>query len=183
MRKLSIWIAALLFISCTPQDEPTSAEKQAYTASIDDAITRVYMDTDLSLHYNSSDAISLFSTTENSRYIFVGKQGDTSGEFIREGVQGGSGSKLSRTYALYPYNRNTTITSDGVISSELTATQNYVENSVGRGANMMAAVTSSKKGKHLGFSNLCSYVCVELYGKNVLQCNNLPIRRQIFHCH
>ena len=168
MRKLSIWIAALLFISCTPQDEPTSAEKQAYTASIDDAITRVYMDTDLSLHYNSSDAISLFSTTENSRYIFVGKQGDTSGEFIREGVQGGSGSKLSRTYALYPYNRNTTITSDGVISSELTATQNYVENSVGRGANMMAAVTSSKKGKHLGFSNLCSYVCVELYGKNVL---------------
>jgi hypothetical protein len=32
----------------------------------------------------------------------------------------------------------------------------------------MAAVTSSKKDKHLSFSNVCSYVCVEFYGKEVL---------------
>ena len=168
MKTLFVWIVALLLIGCSPQDEPASGEKQTYTASIDEAITRVYMDEDLSLHFNSSDAISLFSTTTNGRYVFMGKQGDTSGEFIREGVQGSSGSKLSRTYALYPYNRNVTINSDGVMSAELVATQSYVANSVARGANMMAAVTSSKKGKHLGFSNLCGYVCVEFYGKNVL---------------
>ena len=159
MKTLFVWIVALLLIGCSPQDEPASGEKQTYTASIDEAITRVYMDEDLSLHFNSSDAISLFSTTTNGRYVFMGKQGDTSGEFIREGVQGSSGSKLSRTYALYPYNRNVTINSDGVMSAELVATQSYVANSVARGANMLAAATSSKKGKHLGFSNLCSYMC------------------------
>ena len=168
MRKLSIWVAALLLIGCSQYDDPDSAEKSVYTASIDDAISRVYMDGDLSLHYNSSDAISIFSTTANSKYVFVGTQGDTSGEFVREGVQSSSGSTLSRSYAIYPYNRSATITSDGVISSELAVEQSYVENSVSRGANMMAAVTSSKKDRHLSFKNLCSYVCVELYGKGVL---------------
>ena len=167
MRKLS-WIIALLFVACGQLDNPTSVETQGYTASIDETISRVYMDDDMSLHFNSSDAISIFSTTANRKYIFMGKQGDTSGEFVREGVQGASGSGLNRTYAVYPYNRNTTITSDGVISSELVATQSYVKNSVARGANIMTAVTSSKKGMHLSFSNLCSYICVELYGKNVL---------------
>ena len=167
MRNLS-WIIALLFVACGQLDNPTSVETQGYTASIDEAISRVYMDDDMSLHFNSSDAISIFSTTANRKYIFMGKQGDTSGEFVREGVQGASGSGLNRTYAVYPYNRNTTITSDGVISSELVATQSYVKNSVARGANIMTAVTSSKKGMHLSFSNLCSYICVELYGKNVL---------------
>lgn len=157
-----------MFVACGQLDNPTSVETQGYTASIDEAISRVYMDEDMSLHFNSSDAISIFSTTANRKYIFMGKQGDTTGEFVREGVQGASGSGLSRTYAIYPYNRNTTITADGVISSELTATQSYVKNSVARGANIMTAATSSKKDMHLSFNNLCSYICVELYGKNVL---------------
>ena len=168
MRKLSIWIAALLLVGCNPYDAPGTAESQGYTASIDEVISRVYMDEEMSLHYNSSDAISLFSTTTNAKYVFIGKQGDTSGEFIREGVSNGSGSSLGKSYALYPYSRNAKITTDGVISSELAATQVYVKNSVSRGANMMAAMTSSKKDTHLSFRNLCSYVCVELYGKNTL---------------
>ena len=166
MKKLTIWIAALLLACCSPQNNPTSAETQRYTASIDDVISRVYMDEDMSLHYNSSDAISIFSTTANIKYVFVGKQGDTEGEFMREGVSNGSGSSLGRAYALYPYNRNAKITSDGVISSELAATQIYVKNSVSRGANIMVAMTTSKKDMHLGFRNVCSYICVELYGKN-----------------
>ena len=168
MKKLSIWIAALLLVGCNPYDAPGTAESQGYTASIDEVISRVYMDEEMSLHYNSSDAISLFSTTTNAKYVFIGKQGDTSGEFIREGVSNGSGSSLGKSYALYPYSRNAKITTDGVISSELAATQVYVKNSVSRGANMMAAMTSSKKDTHLSFRNLCSYVCVELYGKNTL---------------
>jgi hypothetical protein len=83
MKKLTIWIAALLLACCSPQNNPTSAEAPRYTASIDDVISRVYMDEDMSLHYNSSDAISIFSTTANIKYVFVGKQGDTEGEFMR----------------------------------------------------------------------------------------------------
>ena len=78
-----------------------------------------------------------------------------------------SGSSLGRTYAIYPYNRKAAITTKGEISSTLAAEQSYVENSVGRGANMMVAVTSSKKGSHLSFKNMCSYICVELYGKDI----------------
>ena len=170
MKKIPIWFTVLLLMACSPYENSDAGGKdgKSYIGTIVDVISRVYMDADLSLHYNGSDAISLFSTTTNSKYIFIGKQGDSSGEFVREGVQGSSGKSLGRTYALYPYNKSTSISSDGVISSTLAADQIYAENSVGRGANMMVAVTSSKKDNQLNFKNLCSYICVELYGKNVL---------------
>ena len=168
MKKFPIWIVALLFICCSPYDNNGSADAgKNYTGSIDDTISRVYMDEGLSLHFHSADAINLFTTTASNKYVFIGNSGDTSGEFVREGVLNTSGSSLGRTYAIYPYNRKAAITTKGEISSTLAAEQSYVENSVGRGANMMVAVTSSKKGSHLSFKNMCSYICVELYGKDI----------------
>ena len=165
-----IWVAALLMVGCTHNDDSTSVDEPSganYTASIDDEITRVYMDENLALHYNASDAISLFSTTKNSKYVFIGKQGDTSGEFAKEGSQSVSGASLGRSYAVYPYNRAVAITEQGEISTSLVSEQSYVENSVAKGANMMVAVTTSESDRHLSFKNLCSYISVDLYGKDV----------------
>lgn len=101
MKKFPIWIVALLFICCSPYDNNGSADAgKNYTGSIDDTISRVYMDEGLSLHFHSVDAINLFTTTASNKYVFIGNSGDTSGEFVREGVLNTSGSSLGRTYAI-----------------------------------------------------------------------------------
>ena len=167
MRKLAIWIAALMVVGCSQYSESDNipVSGKVYTASIDEQVSRVYMDEALALHYNAEDEISLFSTTDNCKYTFAGKDGDTKGEFAA--VQTPAGVALSRTYALYPYDSSATITADGVISTTLMAEQSYAVNSVGLGANMMVAVTASADDSHLSFRNVCGYVCVKLYGKGV----------------
>ena len=170
MRNLVIWLAALLLVGCNQHEEVDNNDKlggKEYTASIDEQISRVYMEEDLSLHFNASDAITLFSTTKNRKFVFVGNQGDNSGKFAQEGSQDISGTPLDKVYAIYPYNRSTAINDQGVISTALSSEQSYVINSVARGANMMAAVTATAADTHLSFKNLCSYLCVELYGKDV----------------
>ena len=170
MKKLSIWIATLLVAGCSQyvdSDNIPSIEGKIYTASIDDEVSRIYMDEALTLHYNAADEISLFSTTDNCKYTFSGKDGDTTGDFNPASSQSATGTALGRTYALYPYDAAAAITTNGVISTTLMAEQGYVVNSVGRGANMMVAVTASAEDNHLSFRNVCGYVCVKLYGNGV----------------
>lgn len=170
MRRLIVWIAALFCVGCSQYIDSDSVPMysgRVYTASINDEISRVYMDENLSLHYNEADEISLFSTTDNCKYVFSGKDGDTKGEFTPAATQNTTGTSLGRTYALYPYNQSATITTDGVMSSTLISEQGYVVNSVGKGSNMMVAVTASDTDSHLSFRNLCSYLCIKMYGKGV----------------
>ena len=124
MRNLVIWLAALLLVGCNQHEEVDNNDKvggKEYTASIDEQISRVYMEEDLSLHFNASDAITLFSTTKNRKFVFVGNQGDNSGKFAQEGSQAISGTPLDKVYAIYPYNRSTAINDQGAISTALSS--------------------------------------------------------------
>lgn len=167
MRKLAIWIAAFMVVGCSHYTESDNipVSGKIYTATIDEQLSRIYMDEAFALHFNAVDEITLFSTTDNCKYTFSGKDGDTTGEFTAAVTP--TGTALGRTYALYPYDAAATISSDGVISTTLMAEQGYVVNSVGRGANMMVAVTASADDNHLSFRNVCGYLCVKLYGKGV----------------
>ena len=171
MKKFILSITALLAVSCnnfsqveTPQN--ATLEKGVYTASFDQSLSRVYMDSELKLHWNSNDAISLFATTENCKYLFAGADGDVTGDFTPQQSGTTTGGALERSYALYPYLQSSTISADGVIETTLAAVQSYAVGSMGQNSNAMVAVTESSADNNLKFKNLCGYVAIQLYGEN-----------------
>ena len=178
MRKFSFLtlFATLLIVGCTEvtieQSNPLTEINSLpdLTASFaDEGETRTFVEDSKYLRWHESDLITaFFGNTLNRQYKFKGKTGDNSGTFsLVPSGELGTGNDLSSIYAVYPYDENTTITDNGVISLTLPATQTYAENSFGKGANTMVAVTESVEDTFLSFKNACGYLKLKLYGDDV----------------
>ena len=127
--------------------------------------TRTYIEDGKYLRWHEDDRLTAFyGNTLNRQYKFNGATGDNSGTFslVPDGMLG-TGNAFDRIYALYPYNADARITDEGVISLALPAVQNYAENSFGRGANTMIAVTENVEDTFLAFKNACGYLKLKLY--------------------
>ena len=169
-------LAALLIVGCTEvtieQSNPLTEINSLpdLTASFaNEGETRTFVEDSKYLRWHEADLITaFFGNTLNRQYKFKGKTGDNSGTFsLVPSGELGTGNDLSSIYAVYPYDENTTITDNGVISLSLPATQTYAENSFGKGANTMVAVTESVEDTFLSFKNACGYLKLKLYGDNV----------------
>ena len=178
MRRFSFLtlLASLLIVGCTEvtieQSNPLTEINSLpdLTASFaDEGETRTFVEDSKYLRWHESDLITaFFGNTLNRQYKFKGKTGDNSGTFsLVPNGELGTGNDLSSIYAVYPYDENTTITDNGVISLTLPATHTYAENSFGKGANTMVAVTESVEDTFLSFKNACGYLKLKLYGDNV----------------
>ena len=178
MRRFSFLtlLTSLLIVGCTEvtieQSNPLTEINSLpdLTASFaDEGETRTFVEDSKYLRWHESDLITaFFGNTLNRQYKFKGKTGDNSGTFsLVPSGELGTGNDLSSIYAVYPYDENTTITDNGVISLSLPATQTYAENSFGKGANTMVAVTESVEDTFLSFKNACGYLKLKLYGDNV----------------
>ncbi len=178
MRRFSFLtlLASLLIVGCTevtiehsnPLTEINSLPD--LTASFaDEGETRTFVEDSKYLRWHEADLITaFFGNTLNRQYKFKGKTGDNSGTFsLVPSGELGTGNDLSSIYAVYPYDENTTITNNGVISLTLPATQTYAENSFGKGANTMVAVTESAEDTFLSFKNACGYLKLKFYGNDV----------------
>lgn len=175
MREL-FWLTAAIVLatSCTaekpyvPAPEIVSHEPGKVFArieSVSDPDTKVYTDENLKVLWDSDDRISLFnSSTRNKQYRFTGTPGQTEGEFTEVEATSCSGSPLDNVYAVYPYDVETTVSSDGIITMKLPSEQTYKDGSFGPGANAMVSVTADK---NLLFKNLCGYLILKLYGDDV----------------
>ena len=174
MKKTFIWLAAsLLFIvvGCMeglhePDVTVTSSEQLPnLTAGFAEGETKTYVESGKYLRWHEDDRLTaFFGNTRNRQYKFDGSTGDNSGSFSY--ISSGNletGNALDRIYAVYPYDETTTITDDGKISLTLPAVQTYAENSFGRGANTMLAVTENVEDTFLGFKNSCGYLKLKLY--------------------
>lgn len=163
-------IIALAAVACAKFEEPASnqvmidAPQLLYAEASED--TRTYLENDKYLRWTAGDEISYFNTTTNLQYRFKGNTGDNSGAFSLVTQSAASGTLLSNCYAVYPYNQNTTIETNGAITFELPATQLYAENSFGVGANTMVAVTEDSDDNILRFKNACGYLKLKLYADN-----------------
>jgi len=173
MKKISvICLIAILSSGCNADRELDSLRREAvFIASFENLPdTKVYADSDLELRWNAGDKISIFTSTLNTPYIFCGETGDKSGEFTRviSNVSDTEGD-VSRVYAVYPYDENTSLTGEEKIKINLPAIQHYNQGSFGSGAGAMVAVTSSPSDNYLSFKNICSYLVVKVYGEGIVK--------------
>ena len=161
MRIKSLLITALpaILLSCTVREAGEPAGEPVYAST--ETASKVYIGSGLQVFWNAGDRISLFdSNTANVPYRFKGSDGDTAGEFSADG-SASAGSSLGAIYAVYPYDSGTSASSGGVLTVNYPATQEYAAGTVGPGANIMAAASSSRE---LTFRNAGGCLVVRLYG-------------------
>ena len=162
--------ASLLMTSCvvglgdeSNQTEITVRHFADLTAELEDD-SSVYIENGKSLCWHEGDLLSAFyGITQNCQYKFNGKTGDNSGIFsVVPSNELATGNPLNAIYALYPYNAKAKISKEGIISCTLPSVQSYAENSLGRDANTMVAVTENTDDTFLKFKNVCGYLKIKL---------------------
>ena len=145
------------------QTEPTRLSDLSAIFSEDQS--RTYVENNKYLRWHEDDRLTAFyGNTKNRQYKFNGMTGDNNGSFSH--VPSGdleTGNTFDRIYAVYPYDETAAITDEGTISLTLPAVQLYAENSFGKGANTMIAVTESREDTFLAFKNACGYLKLKLY--------------------
>ena len=171
-KKILILCGLLISLSSCMREENVNvapAEELFYatTESYVEPETRVYADKDLMVLWNEDDRISIFKQyTYNQQYRFLGKTGANSGAFSR--VPGEeefvTGNEIPSIYAVYPYDPETEISNQQVLSVNWPATQTYAAKSFGRGANVMVSATNDN---NLRFKNAGGYLMFKFYGDNV----------------
>ena len=170
MKRLLI-ILAVVLCSCAENfvgkeiAKPQTDNLPDLTAAFAEDGTRTYVENDKYLRWHKNDRLTAFyGNTLNRQYKFNGETGENSGTFsLVPSGELGTGNIFDRIYALYPYNTDARITEGGVISLTLPAEQAYAENSFGRDANTMIAVTENLEDTFLAFKNACGYLKLKLY--------------------
>ena len=187
MKKIFNWlVVSLLFtmVGCveglqeTGMTETSSEQLPDLTAGFAEAQTKTYVESGKYLRWHEDDRLTAFyGNTLNRQYKFNGATGDNSGSFSY--VSSGNletGNALDCIYAVYPYDEAATITDDGQISLTLPAVQTYAENSFGRGANTMIAVTENVEDTFLGFKNVGGYLKLKLYNADGATIKSIEVK-------
>lgn len=157
MKKIVAYIAVavLIFTACEKEKEVLQETKDiTLTAVMErpiDGATKTVLTGGSSVYWDSEDAISVFTTTENENAMFTTSQSGGQVEFTGSA----SGTPL---YAIYPYDSWNTI--DGsTIKFKLPSTQNYKTNSFGSGANVSVGQFD---GSSIKFYNTCGVLRLSL---------------------
>ena len=178
--RLLIGLLSVTAVSCavdeiTPSDPVNDGVQPAKVlyATVDDqpdgADTKAYADQNLHILWNAKDSITVFyERTLRDIYEFTGEDGANSGEFIQRYLNNvGENKKLSYIYGVYPYQFETVIDEDAVITYNFPSLQTYLENSFGKKANTMVAWTGGNRGLFLKFKNACGFLKFSFYGADV----------------
>lgn len=177
MRRFLIGAAALLMLSCSVEDveqvPSESGERVVFRGILSDADAenRTYIDSSVNLRWHNGDKVSVFTETSRNKWMeFLDDTGDTAGEFSEPKAASpfGTGIDIDANYAVYPYlSTNKLDAYTRVFTVTIPATQSYAEDSFGRGANVMTAVTESTEDGDLRFRNVGGYLHFRLYGEGV----------------
>lgn len=168
-------LICLLAVSCTVQEidtqvTPLKVKKGVFYASLEpnsSPETRVFIDDQISLHWDAEDTLSIFNqNTLNHPHKFAGETGAISGYFTSVSDPTGEGDDLDFIYAVYPYQKSTTISDEGVLTLSLPAIQTYNNNegSIDLNANIMVSRTDDNI---LKFKNLNGYLVLKFYGSGI----------------
>lgn len=167
-----VYLFAILANGCTT-NEPLEklvniSDDTIFKTSLEQRISRTYIEDGKLLRWNTGDCISLFrGNTLNRQYKFDGVTGDNGGTFSIVETPFGTGNELDKHYAVYPYEANIKISETGVITTTIPTTQSFAENSFGLGANTMVAITKDLEDTFLGFKNVGGYIKLQFFGNDV----------------
>ncbi len=176
MKQLSILTSLAVLAAataCTVKEQeevlPVIPQYEEFYATIEqpsETETKTYADDLFRVLWHADDRITIFNKyTYNQQYAFLGETGDNAGGFSKVGDDDFvTGNDLSDIYAVYPYQKGTKISNDGVITVSLPAEQTWADGSFGPGSNTMISATSDNK---LKFRNTGSILVFKLYGSNV----------------
>lgn len=133
--------------------------------------TRTYVNNTNKIVWHSGDAISYFTGTKhNAKYVKNVTDGSEDAVFtLDESVQAREGDAVSKSYAVYPYDANTSVVRrDGtdVINvyfptTQISSSDPKTEKSFGKGSNIMVA-TGEIGNNELLFRNACGYLIIQL---------------------
>lgn len=171
MKRILSFIIPLIMMGCVQsyEDVSTISTSEEFYATIEgsNADTRTYVDENITTRWHADDRLTIFKKeTYNREYKFKGKTGENSGGFTQVSVDDDfySSETLDKNYAVYPHsNDNRFIKQTESFEITMPAEQTYAENTFGRGANTMVAV--SETGQLL-FKNVGSYLRVRLWGED-----------------
>lgn len=186
MKNKILCATMLLLAACSIVEQPEApvVDEPQLEAGVfrgiiaDEEESRVYLDEQVRLLWNEGDLITLFEgITRNKKYQFMGEDGDNAGdfEFVSQGF--GTGNDLDRYFAVYPYASSTKYVygTPDYIQYTLPATQTYAAGSVGKGANVMVAITADQDDFDLLFRNTCSFLQVRLWGADAQTIKNIEV--------
>ncbi len=184
MKKLTLWalIFTLLMGGCADNnlDYTNLANDNLpdLTAGFAEEATKTYVENDKYLRWHEVDLITAFyGNALNRQYKFNGATGANNGTFsLVPSGELGTGNTLDAIYAVYPYDETASISDEGVISLTLPAIQQYAENSFGKDANTMIAVTENIEDTFLGFKNACGYLKLKLYNAEGVRISSLEVK-------
>lgn len=171
MKKIILTALAIATVSCTGNDEIRLSSKtgDVFTATMEQADTKVYVDGNLNTLWNKDDTISIFTTTYNAKYRFTGQTGDAEGTFEEMETSFYTGQNVPTNYAVYPYMKGTTVSTAGILTVDIPAVQHYSEDSFGPGAGVMVAATQNPTSRFLQFKNLCGFLVFSFYGSETVK--------------
>ena len=164
---LYIGLAAAMMAACDPKKDeilPPVTDYTSFKASLEQPTeTRVYADKNLHLHWSAEDRVSIFGgTTRNQLFQFTGKTGDDAGVFNKVVTEdAGTANPIPHAVSVYPYRKNTAISSGEVLTVNLPAVQPYVPDTFAPEANTMVAVS---KDNNLLYKNVGGFLVFQLYG-------------------
>lgn len=169
---LYIGLAAVIVASCSTKENDFVApeqEDEVFYASFEKPVedhTRVYANEDLLLRWTTDDRVSIFNKiTYNQEYRFIGQTGDYEGGFNKvDNPEFMTGSEIPHVISVYPFQRQTRVSENEVVTVSLPAEQSYAQNSFGLGDNTMVSVSS---GNLLQYKSVGGFLVINLYGKNV----------------
>lgn len=181
-KQLFLFLPLLVLTACTSEyDKALNDASRAKRSASDDIVfyatiegsddadlkTKVYADEQLRVLWNKNDLITIFNqNTFNQPCRFTGDDGANAGGFRIEQTDDDfpMSSPMDYIYAIYPYDKTTAISYDGVITFNLPAEQHYLQNSFGYGANTMVSVSNSNM---IQFKNAGSYLSLRFFGEGV----------------
>lgn len=176
MKRFLGFAAALFMVTAcaeTTFDEnsslPSNGEAKYITVAFDNDDTRIQLNGECKTVWTKDDAVSVFyHSDKNTKWVYEGETGARSGRLTApesaDNIWGEDEENTSfdDVVVVYPYDYYHSIDEEGlVVTAKLPATQDYLANSYGVGANLMVAASETS---NFTLRNACGWLKLQLTG-------------------